>query len=96
LGQSAADYLVIGIPGEKLGSVHPDCRLAGAVQLGAGWPDQGPIADPTYLLHQDTDDPYNVADQRECTTAFPYVPLWFGDPLVYPGHGEFFGFATGS
>lgn len=96
LGQGNGAYLVIGIPGEKAAGLKSECRLAGAVQLGVSGPGAGPIADPNFLLHQDTNAPFNVADQRECTTAVTPWPMNFADGAPPTGYGEFFGWAVGS
>ena len=96
LGPGNSAFLVIGIPGEKFAAPTPTCALAGAVQLGVSWAGKGPIADPKFLLHQDTGAPFNIADQRECTTAVTPWPMTFGDTASPEGHGEFFGWAVGS
>ena len=87
-----AAYLVIGIPGEVLGGVNVECSKAGAVQWARSWPALGPVTAATFLLHQDTGAPHNVADQRECSKAVNPTEVSFSDP---PRRGEFFGWATG-
>lgn len=96
LGSSNGNYLVIGIPGEPY--KHPDtnCNKTGAIQLGVGWPGTGPLADPDFLLHQDTGNPFNVADQPECSPAVTPWIMNFGDPASGAKGGEFFGWAVGS
>jgi hypothetical protein len=96
LGEFAAEFLVIGVPGEPMATPSPDCNKAGAVQLGVSWPGQGPITGPDSLLHQDTKDPNNVADQRECTGATTPWVMQFGDPESPGKGGEFLGWAIGS
>jgi hypothetical protein len=93
LGRTNDTFLVIGIPGEKAGGLNPDCRLAGAVQLGVTSP-AGAVADPSFLLHQDTPAPIAVADQRECTTAITPWPMNFAEGAT-TGNGEYFGWALG-
>jgi hypothetical protein len=96
LGQVDLDFLVIGIPGEPRVADIPGCNKSGAVQLGMSWSGVGPIVDPTLLMDQDTKAPYNVADDRECSSApTPWI-MNFGDPASPSKGGEFFGWALGS
>ncbi len=89
------DFLVIGIPGERFAG-DADCNRAGAVQLAMSWPGLGPITESSFLLHQDTGNPHNVADQRECGTVAPPLKMGSSDGAPPDPFGEFFGWATGS
>ena len=53
------------------------------------------LADPGFLLHQDTGDPFNVADKPECSPEFTPWNVHFGDPATGEQGGEFFGWAVG-
>lgn len=93
LGPTNSLYLAIGIPGEPFATLTPECSQAGAIQLARSWPALGPLTDPTFWLHQDTAGPFNVAEQRECTTAASPIPFTISEPART---GEFFGWAVGS
>ena len=96
LGSGNGAYLVIGVPGQRSAHPNADCNKVGAVQLGVSFADSGPLADPDFLLHQDTGAPFNVGDQRECTTASTPWIMNFGDPASPAKGGEFFGWSIGS
>ena len=63
---------------------HPDatCNKAGAVQLGVAFHGTGPTRRPDFLLHQDTGNPYNVADKPECSPEYTPWNVHYGDPGV--------------
>jgi hypothetical protein len=92
LGNGNGEYLVMGVPGEPMGN-NPDCHKAGAVQLGVSWPNVGPIPDPNFLLNQDTGNPFNIADARECTGGSTPWNLYYGDPASAGKGGEIFGWS---
>jgi hypothetical protein len=95
LGSTNIEYLVIGIPGQRMSHPNDDCNKAGAAQLAISWAEVGPITDPNYLLHQDSAAPYNIADDRQCTTAAAPWQIIGGDPPRPFMGGEFLGWAIG-
>jgi hypothetical protein len=96
LGSGNGAFLVIGIPGEPSTHLSSKCNKAGAVQLGVSYSDVGPIPEPAFLLNQETEEPFEVADQWECTSASTPWIMNFGDPASPAEGGEFFGWAIGS